>query len=79
MKLGQRLSEEQREQMRMLALEGRNALQISKEVDTSPGTVREYMRKWGIDYRGDKIKGSFTPKLLAEWDRLHERYGKKDE
>ena len=49
MKLGQRLSEEQREQMRMLALEGRNALQISKEVDTSPGTVREYMRKWGID------------------------------
>ncbi len=57
MKLGQRLSEEQIQEMRGLALAGKSALQISKVVGTSPATVRSYMQKWGIDYRVDKKRG----------------------
>ena len=68
MKLGQRLSEEQIQEMRRLALAGKSALQISKVVGTSPTTVRDYMKKWGIDYRVDKKEGCYPPKLLAEWD-----------
>lgn len=77
MKLGQRLSEEQIQEMRGLALAGKSALQISKVVGASPATVRSYMQKWGIDYRVDKKEGNFPPNLLAEWDKLHERYGTK--
>ena len=77
MKLGQRLSAEKIERMRELALEGRNALQISKEIDTSPGTVREYIRKWGLDHKEETKKSGIPPALLEEGDRLHERYGKK--
>ena len=61
MKLGQRLSAEKIERMRELALEGRNALQISKEIDTSPGTVREYIRKWGLDHKEETKKSGIPP------------------
>ena len=47
MKLGQRMSLGQLEEMHQLALEGKNALQISRSMDVSPTTVREYMRKGG--------------------------------
>ena len=42
MKLGQRLSEEQIQEMRRLALAGKSALQISKVVGTSPTTCLLY-------------------------------------
>ena len=54
----------------------KNALQISRSMDVSPTTVREYMKKWGLDDKGGKKQGKYPPQLIAEWDRLHERYGK---
>ena len=44
----------QLEEMHQLALEGKNALQISRSMDVSPTTVREYMKKWGLDDKGGK-------------------------
>ena len=76
MKLGQRMSLGQLEEMHQLALEGKNALQISRSMDVSPTTVREYMKKWGLDDKGGKKQGKYPPQLIAEWDRLHKRYGK---
>ena len=76
MKLGQRMSLGQLEEMHQLALEGKNALQISRSMDVSPTTVREYMKKWGLDDKGGKKREKPPPQLIAEWDRLHERYGK---
>lgn len=76
MKLGERLSAENIELMRKLALEGKTAAQIGREIDTSAGTVRRYMRDWGIDYKEKKSR-TYPLELLQEWDRLHERYGKK--
>ena len=78
MKLGQRVDAEKMEQMRKLALEGKNALQISKIIDVSPTTAREYIKKWGLDTK-EKKGSKYSPKALEEWDRLHEKYGTKTE
>ena len=64
MKLGQRMSLGQLEEMHQLALEGKNALQISRSMDVSPTTVREYMKKWAWMTKEGK-----TGKIPAAADR----------